>query len=780
MLDEWANTSIDLPTSGRPPVVVISPGQRAREIGNALLTLAEFTPEMLENRLVETLGLAMHRLDAWITAYAEQHAGSLRDKTPFGIQIGGYGWVENLRPDPANESPTQGYIHSPSMTHAAMAAVLRSGYSAFSDGTATSPMSVDLRSDRVRVASWMMDGVRQGQRINDLLGYRFERYLHDHQLDIWIQPMRDVVAAEGTTELAGTTDLVTLDGLALLELWDEGNGALDTLVDPPLDQQGKPHAFDQVVLALEYLVWITDSMADLALAESVHAILQGDYERASAVQSAAALGDIPPPELRSIRTPNSGATVTHRLMLVPQGSSSDWAHETSVRSQLEPGLEAWVANLLGAPERILYRVYGGANDPVEVRTLADLALSALDAIYLAPAGGQVAGSALYALIAHDYRQRYGKPMYPIPSVTVDADVPVADDHMTINEFNLLASSLRRMLGDARPATQDDFLSGTSEAQAGDAETLMGRALGLLNNFGAAIKRLDDGKTPRTIALLNLAHYNLPQAIPSTIDNQMLTEQADSVRSAAIKRTEQVQKAIQKLQMGDISPEKQLKTARNIFAIIMGRDFPIMSPFALPADTAPILPETDVASVPGDSTPAMGWLLKMTRVRPKLGIVRDAIAAAEMLHDRSLFPFWVSQSPHHPDDIWVGVGRPKEDASDRLSLVLTSNDSLTNVTGEWRALVLDQWTERIPTDYEMTGLTFHYDAPTSRPPQVLLLAMPPAGETWDFDVALDTLREAFARARLRAIAPETLGDYGHQVPAVYLSNTLDTTGASDAV
>jgi len=65
-----------------------------------------------------------------------------------------------------------------------------------------------------------MDGLRQGQRLNDLLGYRFERYLHDHRLDIWIEPVRDVIREQGTTELSNSRQKVIVDGLALLELWD--------------------------------------------------------------------------------------------------------------------------------------------------------------------------------------------------------------------------------------------------------------------------------------------------------------------------------------------------------------------------------------------------------------------------------------------------------------------------------------------------------------------------------------------------------------------------------
>jgi hypothetical protein len=182
----------------------------------------------------------------------------------------------------------------------------------------------------------------------------------------------------------------------------------------------------------------------------------------------------------------------------------------------------------------------------------------------------------------------------------------------------------------------------------------------------------------------------------------------------------------------------------------------------------------------DGCAVMGWLLKMARVRPELISLREMITAAEAYHDRSLFPFWVAQDPTVAGEPWAGLTRPNVEGSDRLSLVLTTNGTLPAQTGLSCGLVIDQWIERIPSDYEITGLTFHFDAPTSRPPQVLLLAVPPAGAAWDFGLVLDTVHEAFALARLRAVAPETLSDYGHQLPAVYLTSNLDTIGASDAV
>ena len=40
-------------------------------------------------------------------------------------------------------------------------------------------MAIDLSSTRVRLALWLLDGVRQGQPLGGLLGYRFEGDRYD-------------------------------------------------------------------------------------------------------------------------------------------------------------------------------------------------------------------------------------------------------------------------------------------------------------------------------------------------------------------------------------------------------------------------------------------------------------------------------------------------------------------------------------------------------------------------------------------------------------------------
>lgn len=163
----------------------------------------------LERLLNETLDLCSYRLDAWITSLATKRLEKIRQNNPQGVYIGGYGWVEDLRPKQQTENRTEveppsgverpvyfdksnaGFIHAPSLNHATTAAILRSGYlSNLTDDSEQQIFAIDLSSERIRLAMWLLDGIREGQPLGALLGYRFERGLHDKGLDQYIELFR--------------------------------------------------------------------------------------------------------------------------------------------------------------------------------------------------------------------------------------------------------------------------------------------------------------------------------------------------------------------------------------------------------------------------------------------------------------------------------------------------------------------------------------------------------------------------------------------------------------
>ena len=202
---------------------------RLDDMRAALDHLATLGPERLVTLLTGTLDVFAYRLDAWLTSLATRRLAELRAATPGGAVVGAFGWLEDVRPRaplaavpalPKEPGPlvvdplSAGFVHAPSLPHAATAALLRAGYVAAGPARAgqsvRSPFAVDLSSRRVRLAGWLLDGVRQGQEVGALLGQHFERGLHDRGLDRYIAPFRRVAPfgelAKAQAEAADAAD----------------------------------------------------------------------------------------------------------------------------------------------------------------------------------------------------------------------------------------------------------------------------------------------------------------------------------------------------------------------------------------------------------------------------------------------------------------------------------------------------------------------------------------------------------------------------------------------
>ena len=90
------------------------------------------------------------------------------------MHVGCWGFVENLRRDVGAAAESLGFVHTPSLAHAASTALLRNGRLA-NRGDDGAVFDLQVTSDRVRRAMWLLEGVAQGQRLAALLGYRLER-----------------------------------------------------------------------------------------------------------------------------------------------------------------------------------------------------------------------------------------------------------------------------------------------------------------------------------------------------------------------------------------------------------------------------------------------------------------------------------------------------------------------------------------------------------------------------------------------------------------------------
>jgi hypothetical protein len=376
---------------------------RAERQVKLLKALERIPAEELELLTAETLDLFSHRLDAWITSIASRRLEKLRVAQPAGCHIGGFGWVESLKPavaSPTLPAPPQGfrdvqvregdtYVLAPSLHHATSAAVLRAGFDSHTDQKA---FGVNLASGRARLARWIVDGVRLGQPMGVLLGYWFERGLHDLEKDELIDDIREqfpapivpdaedaAAAAEARLAIAARN---VVDGLALYR-------AVTGTSEHPLSQAQTDllTTLNRTVPALVGgLADLVDALGDLVLAESVHQLVGGNPMRAGVAADTLGRGESLPSRFDVIASPRSGIGLTCSVAVVlpmarPAGDSG-WNREKP-RARLAPQAEAWIARLLGKPSswRITCTVTsGGAERPIDCG-LDELDVCALDVIF---------------------------------------------------------------------------------------------------------------------------------------------------------------------------------------------------------------------------------------------------------------------------------------------------------------------------------------------------------------------------------------------------------------
>ena len=298
-----------------------------------------------------------------------------------------------------------GYIHGPSLNHAVTAAVLRNAYITHADPDHPSVAAVSLTSERVRIALAMVEGVQNGQELGALLGYQLERGLHDRykqaEVDRFIFPLREkfplvanrLITPEEDVRIEAIEARNVMDGLALIRHIQAQ--AADKRVYP-FGLDGLPEASPEQAAAIkaevDRLEDTMDAVSDLFIAQSVYQAVQGNLDRAGAVLDALSKTEnLPEPDI--VRTPRSGVVMTHRLCLqfatdIPEAQRNPYQGVIPLtpRAQAEPGVNRWVASLIGEDATALVcKVVredgtGPAGEDVEHEpiSLKDLQLQPLD------------------------------------------------------------------------------------------------------------------------------------------------------------------------------------------------------------------------------------------------------------------------------------------------------------------------------------------------------------------------------------------------------------------
>jgi hypothetical protein len=813
------------------------------EFRSSLANLKTLDSEALGQLTQGTLDLSAHRLDAWVTSVATKRLAAMHVDGPSGQYVGAYGWVENLKPIPASfvkpvttlpagepgplQTPANdsGFIHAPSMTHAATAALLRNAHLGASGvPSAASPFAIELSSRRVREASRLLDGVRQGQPLGALLGYRVERLLHEtvvdggRTMDRFIAPLRRVapLVARAAAAPTGPVDTIAaenvVDGLVLHRRWKEERAVV--LAEITAAGMGTSD-MSAITSILDRLADMIDGLGDALTAETAYQMVRGNTSRTASTLTAIAEGDAPPPELEVVRTPRSGTSLTHRLLLLMSGpnvNTPGWISAAAgVRSNAEPMLNFWAFKLLGDGTKIRCTVerlddVTGAVAETRKLPLSELGLAPLDVVFGVEAGNTTAqpGTTLsdieQQILYHAKRKTGG--FAPAAALRLQHARPadLAAGEITLFDALEQARAVRRLLGVARGADPEDLnppeRSGQGVIDLVDLDARVVRAENALNAAHLALKNLIARITTTTTAemlrpaLLKLGGFGIEPSVPVSVAGEdadakaALVQQGQALLKLSGPRLDQGALLRAEPVAADQRGRRAQLTAR--MRAVFGDSFVVLPRFTFEAAAA-----TEFASAFGGSAVAQGgdplavntWFARCSRVRDAVSRFGACLQRAEVLNAGARLNLSVAQLPFENGERWVAL--PPIAGSvippSKLSLVIHTIGTI-NPTLFTTGLLVDEWVEIVPNTRETTALAFQFDMPDACAPQSVLIAVPPVpGQEWSAETLRRVLMETLDLAKLRAVDTASLGAAAQHLPGLYFAfNTEDHAVSTDFV
>jgi hypothetical protein len=805
-----------------PNFAAESPYAQLNDLRTSLGRLANLPTAELDRLLTETLDACSHRLDVWATAIATALLQRTRAKQNTSVWLGCYGWVEDVRPESGRQpvagaelqqvraldaarsqntratvqspvplqplSDNGGYVLAPSAVQAAVAAVLRNGYMTHQNTAEVGLLSIDLSSERVQKALWLIDGVQEGQSLNALLGYLFEDALHDQNLDKYVQPFRNVYPLVGSkltpssapTEAVAASEVV--DGLALRTAWDTGKLAPGQNWGTGLPAPGADQ--NSVVAILKVVDDYADALGDVSISEAVFQIVRGNFGSGGGLMDAISRGSRPP-DPAVVKTPRGGIDLTHRVALLFAGvpaQNASWSGITShPRAAAEPWLNSWVGQMLADPAMVRCQVQyqsGGATQTTTV-SLRDLNVGPLDVLAMSDSAEVPQKSELESRIV--YAAAPPASAQNLQIIFQTGTLPPGS--LAFPDVLYVAQKLRSLLGAGRALVPQDMTTPeTNGADAGgvvNIADLQSRATAAVQSLKNDITALTTAATglpaapdPVRAALLRCSFYGVTGAIPNTSSgpDPNLANQAASVLAALQARYTRA--------AGVNVATAQAADLEGISQSIFGDDFVVLPQFTAPnLSTLQNAFSQSASLVAGDTQAPSRWFRQLTHVRPGISRFDIALSAAQALNGASIYPpsLLLAQVPPPvtPPDRWLALplnpANPPQQGRVAFACVTQGNPVTQNA---YAGLMVDEWPERIPSTQQSASVAFHFEEPSARAPQALLLAVCPDNrETWDDQILQAVLAETLELAKIRTVDLASVQQVGHILPALYFALNL---------
>ena len=443
-----------------------------------------------------------------------------------------------------------------------------------------------------------------------MLGYRFERRLHELTLDPFIAAFRKVAPLGG--KLENTDQPVeaiaannVVDGLELRRRWDAVKDNLDASTVFLFALNPAPSPAERTTLRndLNALDDTVDAVSDAVVAESVYQAVRGNTARAASTLDAIARGEAPPPELEVVRTPRSGVAMTHRVVTLVSGkpaATPGWIDPAqSTRASAEPHLNAFAARLLGPPANVRCVVERLDTPPGEVVapkeiTLSELRLAPLDFIYSIEGGdpsqrAEIEERILYTIT----RKPGGFPSGAVLRINPRRQAGWGPQDLSYGEFTEVLRAARGLITGARALDAVDLnlpeRTQASGVDLGELEARANRAEESLRQAQQNLQELLNAPTTASLeslrtAMLQLAGFGIASAVPlsatgnAPAERDVLLTQAGSIAKEASQRIEQLttlSAALGPAGTPDEGRDRQVERMRTAF----GKAFVVLPRFA---------------------------------------------------------------------------------------------------------------------------------------------------------------------------------------------------------
>jgi hypothetical protein len=189
-------------------------------------------------------------------------------------------------------------------------------------------------------------------------------------------------------------------------------------------------------------------------------------------------------------------------------------------------------------------------------------------------------------------------------------------------------------------------------------------------------------------------------------------------------------------------------------LLLGTVYVAVPLFAAHAESVPELTSAAARPIETDALAVESWLQSVAHVRPAMQAWDMVATYQDWLRD-ALLEFVPIQLPVAPGAKWIGgqFGVTVK-ADDVVSIAM--HHAPPSFASPMAGLLVDEWTELVPSTHETTGIAMHINRPNAVAPQALLVAVAPRRSgRWAWSDLVAILNDTMDRARLRAVEPDAI-------------------------